>query len=96
MEVTEYKLKLKILKEEYDTKLNELHTEFAMSNNNVHNGDVFTDHIGSVKVDRIEVTLASSDNIPSCVYYGFEVKKDGTPKKRPYYRLAYQINEVKK
>ena len=96
MELTEYKTKLEILKEEYEAKQNTLFIEFAMSNNNVKEGDIFTDRIGRIKVKEIRVKFVGLNNIPSCAYYGLEVKNDGTPKKREIFRWAYQINEVKK
>jgi len=95
MEYSEYKNKLALLKQEFWTKENDLIIEYAMSNNNVQEGDLFRDHIGCIKVERIEATFAGLDATPSCKYYGLEIKTDGTPKKKSNYRWAFQCNKIK-
>ena len=95
MTIEEYKL----LKQEYAEqalkKERRLAYIFATSNNTVKVGDIITDHIGSIKVEKISWGyFGSSGNIslPSCVYNGVVLKKDKTPTKRGNNRKVYQIN----
>lgn len=89
----EYRSKVDDLKKEHEKALKELAFEFAVSNSTVNVGDIVEDHIGKVLVESIRVatgTLRSS--LPSCVYYGSELRKDGVPKKNGNKRVAWQCN----
>ena len=94
MTIDDYKKALSDLALQYEHARSEYHRQFALSNNTVKHGDVFTDHIGSILVERIGVCFSGLDTIPSCKYYGKELKKDGTPKKNNTYRTAYQSNSL--
>jgi len=89
MKINEYNNKMVVLKNEYNEKVSELKKEYALLNNIVKVGDIVTDHIGSVKVDKILVWETSD---PSCVYKGTEYTKAGKPTKRGNKRNVYQIN----
>lgn len=91
MELQELNNKIKEAKREFENKRSILMKEYALANNPYKEGDVFTDHIGSIKIDTIRVALG---DIPCCVYYGVELKKDGTPVKSGKTRDAYQSNDI--
>ena len=66
--------------------------EYCNENNPYKIGDTFTDHIGTVLIEKIMYSYGINT---SCVYLGLELKKDGTPRKDGSKRNAYQCNEVK-
>jgi hypothetical protein len=76
---------------DYEQQKKELIKAYCIANNPYKVGDVFTDRIGSIKIESITFSIRSM----CCVYFGPELKKDGTPKKSGAVRCAYQINEVK-
>jgi hypothetical protein len=90
MTEAEYKERVKELELKQKNERNELAIEFAYSNSTVAVGDVVTDHIGSVKVERIGVYI--SYGVPECTYTGVELKKDLTPTKKGGKRSVYQSN----
>ncbi len=93
MEYNEYQQKQKALEREFQIKKSELSTAYALANNSYKIGDIFTDHIGSIRIEAIRTTIHNYK--PTCIYFGLELKKDGTPKKKGEKRDAYQINEEK-
>lgn len=80
---------------EHKQKTLDLLRRYAFSHNDVKKGDKFTDHIGTIIVEQIKVCGSLTSDFPSCVYFGPELKKDGTPKKNGDKRWAYQTNKVK-
>jgi hypothetical protein len=68
--------------------------KYAFANNPVKEGEKFTDHIGTIVVEKIEVTT-SLFGLPSCMYFGTVLRKDGTPTKKNEKRWAYQTNKLK-
>ena len=76
---------------DYEQQKKELIKAYCIANNPYKVGDVFTDKIGSIKIEQIKYSILSM----CCVYFGPELKKDGTPKKNGAMRCAYQDNEVK-
>jgi hypothetical protein len=90
----EYRDELVKLEEEYRKKRLVLMAKFATENNTVKKGDKFTDHIGTIIVEEIK-TIPSLTGLPSCIYFGIELKKDGKPKKNNDKRWAYQSNQIK-
>lgn len=91
MTYQEYLKKEKLLREQAQIKQLELDKEFAFSNSVVKIGDVFTDHMGSIRVTRIIFGKQYSLK-PMCVYIGNELKKNLTSKKSDAYRQAWQSN----
>lgn len=79
---------------EYQQKVEELNAEFAIDNNPYVVGQLFRDHAGVIKIEKINVSIGHN-NRPCCVYFGPEMKLDGTPKKSGASREAWQCNEVK-
>lgn len=82
---------LKALRVEHDAKREVVMRKFCDANNPYKIGDTFTDHIGSVLVEKI---LYDYSFTPCCVYFGLELKKDGTPRKDNNKRKAYQSNDI--
>jgi hypothetical protein len=84
--------KIDELEKNHDKLKSKLMIEYCDANNPYKIGDKFTDHIGTILIERIQYSLSIN---PSCVYYGLELKKDGTPKKNGSKRQAWQSNEKK-
>ena len=91
MEKEEYEKKLDLIKSRHNDEINALHMEYADSNNPYKIGDIVTDNIGSVKIEKIKYTIALS-RIPSCIFYGQELTKKGIPKKNGSKREIWQGN----
>lgn len=87
----EYLSRLGFLKKAYEVDKKNLAIEFAMSNNPYKVGDVIEDRVGKLKIGKIKVDDFLLHK-PSCIYYGVELKKDGTPCKRQTGRCVYQSN----
>ena len=75
---------------DYEQQKKELIKAYCIANNPYKVGDVFTDRIGSIKIEKINYSIRMC-----CVYFGPELKKNGTPKLSGAKRFAYQSNEVK-
>lgn len=93
MREQELENKIKQLKQEFEQKKREAIIEYCNANNPYKVGDVFTDHIGSVIIEEIQYSERGMGR-PSCVYWGWELKKDGTLKKGNPKRQAWQTNDV--
>ena len=89
----EFNTEIKKLQKKHIKEIRELYKKYAFSNNPYKIDDVISDHIGSIKIEEISVCIING--IPSCVYYGVELKKDGTPKKGQKYRTVYQVNIIR-
>lgn len=87
----------------YEQKLSELsrlHTlkqyavmeEYAFANSTVKIGDMFTDHLGTIKVEEIKICVQSG--VTSCIYIGPIYTVKGKPAKNKMTREAYQCNEA--
>ena len=94
MDLNEYKNLRQAIRERAKTEEMELAREYAYSNNTVKIGDIITDHIGSIKVEKIQWGFAFSRDYSECIYTGIELKKDKTPTKRGNKRQIYQSNLV--
>jgi hypothetical protein len=94
MNMTQLKDKIKeIEKKKYEETIEAI-KEYCMSNNPYSKGSIFTDHIGSIIIEKIECHISKEN--PCCIYYGVELKKDKvTIKKNNPKRYAYQCNEKK-
>ncbi len=91
----DYKHKTLMLAEKHKEEVFQLKKKYAMANSSVQVGDMVTDHMGSVKVERIKIhTGYHVDDLPSCVYYGPCYTKSGRPFKSGERRGAYQANLV--
>jgi len=82
--------KLEQLQKEFLTKKKEVIRQYCDARNPYKIGDKFTDHIGTIVVESIAYLYAGEFG---CVYFGAELKKDGTPRKDNSKRNVYQSNE---
>lgn len=69
--------------------------EYCDANNPYQIGAVFTDHMGSIRIESISYDRGSFGSSPCCVYTGIELKANGEPKKGNPKRSAFQSNEKK-
>jgi hypothetical protein len=92
---------LKLVDEEYRKNRFAVYVEYAFSHNKVKVGDVVSDGETSVRVEKIKVSVEHDKS--ECVYYGPELNKDGSNKKKRgsdrieagmYQRYLKQINGV--
>ena len=90
----EYDSKMQLLESEFEAKKKELMKEFAFSNNPHQIGDIITDHIGSIKIEKIKWGKGVNQ-FPSCVYIGVELKKDLTPAKKQNHTQIWQSYLIK-
>lgn len=89
-----YLKKVQEVEKEKDEKIILLVREFAFANNTVKVGDIVTDHIGSIIVESINSCMPSYNKLPSCVYFGLELKKDKTPRKDKSKRRVHSSNLI--
>lgn len=87
----EYDLKIKAIQDKADEDKKRLAKDYALSLATVKVGEVATDHIGSVRVEKILFSSGFLKN-PEPVYRGFVLKKDGTPTKKHETRDVYHSN----
>ena len=93
MEYQEYEDRLRELKVEFEQKKMKLVKEYVDANNPYKIGDKVTDPYQEVSIiiEKIKYHI-SLYGFPCAVYYGPELKKDGTPKKNGNKTYVYQIN----
>ena len=90
------RLKLQELEQEYHLKQKEVMREYCNANNPYKIGDKFTDHIGTILIEKISYSYSIQfSGTPSCVYFGTELNKNGQPNKRNKKRNAWQSNDEK-
>ncbi len=95
MKKDDYTHRKRMLIEKHKDELFQLAKRYALANSSVKIRDMFTDHIGTVKVETIKIYTGNHFNdFPSCVYYGPCYTKSGNPFKSGEKRGAYQINLV--
>lgn len=94
MKIEEYQNRMKLLKNEYKTKKNDLIKEFAFSNNEICVGDVIENGYVRILVNKIVVDVAL-ENYPYCVYIGLKVTKDLKIYKRKEFGKILQSDYVK-
>jgi hypothetical protein len=90
----EYKSKLIEINNDSELKLKSLAKEYALSNNPYKIGDIVTDHIKTVKIEKIQFTLGQFQSPPECVYTGIELTKKGEPNKNGNKNSVYQSNII--
>jgi hypothetical protein len=95
MNKNELDLRLKTIQNECDQQKIAAIKEFCDANNPYKPGDTFTDHIGTIIIEKITYgNTFGYDSYPCCIYDGTVITKKGvkTTKKR----TAWQCNEVPK
>jgi hypothetical protein len=96
MKLQDLEKKVMELEQEFELKKKIAIKEYCDANNPYKVGDKFTDHIGTILIEKIGYVYRLWDgDSPCCIYNGPELKKDGTPKKNGDKRTAYQTNDVK-
>lgn len=91
----EYDKKIKVITANYELLKKDLYRKFATANNTYKVGDIVTDHIGSIIIEKIEFLAPSTffnRDYPECSYLGIELTKKGEPKKNGSKRYVYQYN----
>jgi hypothetical protein len=96
MELQDLRDRLKVLEQEYELMQKQIMREYCDANNPYKVGDKFTDHIGTILIEKISYAYSTIYGSLGCVYFGPELKKDGTPKKNGDKRKAWQSNDIKK
>jgi len=86
----EYVKNQKELEIEYSKSKEELMKEFVRSNDPYKIGDKVTDHIGTIIIESKKYDWGYT--CPCAVYFGIELKKDGTPNKKMTKRNLWQSN----
>jgi cell shape-determining protein MreC len=94
MDLITYNTKLKEIEKTYDDSKLELLIQYAKENNPYKIGDVITDHIGSIQIESFKVAKVFNGDASEMVYFGVELKKDGTPKKNGDKRNVFQSNII--
>ncbi len=93
--VENYKKGLAEIDKEKEVKIRRLNIEFAQANNPYKQNDIVQDHIGRLLVHEIKYRGRGWNDLPECLYYGVELKKDGSPMKKQSGRCVYQSNILK-
>lgn len=96
MDKYEYTEKLAAIHARLATSKARLAKEYAFSNNDISEGDLVTDHVGTVLVDAVRVAISGGSDVPQCVYSGISYTKQGKPSKRGDRRSVWQCNLVTK
>jgi len=84
------KHKLKQIEDECIIKRKEVMRIYCDEHNPFKIGDSFTDHIGTIRIEKVRYDL----QYPCCVYFGVELKKDGSPKNSGKKRNSWQFNQL--
>lgn len=87
-----YRQRLEVLKQEYKYQKRKLAKDYATKHNTVKLGDVVTDNLGSVKVDKIEYTTRDE---PECYYWGVILTEFGKDTEHVKRRWIAQHNILK-
>lgn len=91
MNKNELEAELRRLEAKHQETRSDAIRDYCLKNNTVKVGDVFTDHLGSVLVDKIGFHYGFGK--ACCTYYGVELTKKLEPKKNGSRRVAYQSNK---
>lgn len=78
----------------HEKERQQLGKEFAFANHPYKQGDLFTDHIGTIRIKSIHFFWSLES--PSVYFKGDNLTKSGEISKREPFRTAYQINDINK
>ena len=67
---------------------------YAHCNHNYKVGDIIEDHIGKVRIESFHIS--NYGEYPDPMFYGIELKKDGTERKRLSKRYVHFSNVIYK
>lgn len=92
MKLEDYKNKVKSLKARHKKELTEFALKYAFLNSPIKIGDIVTDHIGSIIVEKYALGFSDISIEPKCVYTGTCYTKKGKPYKSGEKRCVHQSN----
>lgn len=89
-----YTKSLDILRKKHKLELFNLAKKYALANSKYEIGDVISDGVSIIRIERIQISCTSiMDFLPCCVYFGpLLKKKDHTPYVNGTYSSIYQHN----
>lgn len=88
----ELKEKFRDAEIDYDRAKKAIYIEYAKSNNPYKPGDIITDHVWSLKIEKITISIGWGES--QCVYHGVNLKANGQPAKKQG-RVVHQNNILK-
>ena len=88
----DFQFKKLALELEFKSKIKELLTGYALSNNSYTIGDIIEDHIGKGKILEISVKQKFNSDYSECIYLCDNLTKNGSISKREPKRWIYQSN----
>ena len=94
MKKVEFMNRLTALEREHAAREKELIKEYCNSNNRYKPGDIFEDHIGKIRVERVVGYSPAYGPEYSAVLYGKVLKKNGTPVKSGEGMEAFVSNDI--
>lgn len=77
----EYKAQLQQAEEQYANERKRIHIAYAMANNPHKKGEIITDGIQTIRIEKIRTYMDGFGSLPMCIYDGPALKKDGAEKK---------------
>jgi len=89
-----YLATLGALKRNYLVEKEKITERYVQSNCKYEVGDIFTDHVGSIRIESMSI-YHSSYTGPTMRFIGRALKKDLTPTMREIHREAHLSNEEK-
>lgn len=92
MDRYEYQKRLEGMRIRHRCEISDLQEMYAMSQSPFKIGDFVTDHIGTIKVERVDWEAAHQGRDVRCVYFGPCFTKAGKPFKSGECRAVYQSN----
>ena len=88
----QYNEEMKRLEVIHNNNKSELYKKFALANNPYKIGDMITDHMATIKIEKIIVYKGSY--LPQCAYTGIQYNKDGKINKKQDHNTIYQQNII--
>jgi hypothetical protein len=89
----EMRLQIKHLTIKFESDKKDIIRTYLNSINPYKVGDIISDHIGKLQIEEWKYRTLESE--PDLVYYGTELKKDGSPMKKQTQRAVYLSNVLK-
>lgn len=92
----EFIIELEKLEQEMNDRVMSLSKKYAVSNKKYKKGDIVTDNIGSILIDKWQFTRGGKRCLPQNVYSGYELKKDGNIRKDKSRRTVFERDIIEK
>lgn len=92
MNLDELKSGLNELEIQFKEAKNNLYIKYALANNPYKIGDIISDHNTTIRISHKPKIRVDIYGIPSCVYKGVQLNKDGSPSKRQKETIIFQTN----